>query len=286
MRTRFLDEPGQAYWRSGGQRLALFLIIAAWLHLFAFLGFERLGFDYLGSFDDPITEPRQVELTLELNPAALNPSPTPDATPGPTPSASTLTPNNPTVGEEAVDLEGRSPEDLDPASKAGPPALTKEMTAESPEDLTTESLEAKEGAKALESGASLWPEDSQIEPSTQTARPDNTVSVEETAPRLKSYNVSVRGAVARSWILPPEARNNFQPGRFTAVMTLDREGRILVIAVEESSGNPSLDNAAMEAIRGAAPFEPFPAELADHDQLSFRLHFDYRAVYRPAAPLR
>jgi protein TonB len=92
--------------------------------------------------------------------------------------------------------------------------------------------------------------------------------------------------VARHWILPPEARSNFQPGRFTAVMTLGRHGQIALIAVEESSGSPSLDYAAMEAIRGAAPFEPFPPELAEHEQLSFRLHFDYRAVYRQAAPLR
>jgi TonB family protein len=69
-------------------------------------------------------------------------------------------------------------------------------------------------------------------------------------------------------------------------MTLNRQGQILVITVEESSGSPTLDNAAMEALRGAAPYEPFPEELVGHERLSFRLHFDYRAVYRQAAPLK
>jgi TonB family protein len=110
--------------------------------------------------------------------------------------------------------------------------------------------------------------------------------VEKTAPRLKSYNTTVRGAVARHWLLPPEARSNFQPGRFTAVMTLDRKGRVILITVEESSGSSTLDYAAMEALRGAAPYEPFPEELLHNEQLSFRLHFDYRAVYRQAASLR
>jgi protein TonB len=135
----------------------------------------------------------------------------------------------------------------------------------------------------LEIGASLWPEDipQSSEPNVPTGE-DNTISLERTAPKFKSYNSIVRSAVARHWILPPEARNNFQPGRFTAVMTLDRLGQVQLILVEESSGSPSLDYAAMEALRGAAPYEPFPEELAHLEQLSFRLHFDYRAVYRRA----
>jgi TonB family protein len=63
-------------------------------------------------------------------------------------------------------------------------------------------------------------------------------------------------------------------------MTLSRQGEVLLIVVEESSGSPGLDFAAMEALRGAAPYEPFPSELADFSQLNFRLHFDYRAAVR------
>jgi TonB family protein len=166
------------------------------------------------------------------------------------------------------------PAESDPTAQAPP-----ESAQIAAETLTDPNL-------PLESGASLWSEgEAQTETIQTQPGQDNTISVEETAPRFKSYNTTVRSAVARHWLLPPEARSNFQPGRFTAVMTLDRQGQVLLIMVEESSGSPSLDYAAMEALRGAAPYEPFPEELVHLDQMSFRLHFDYRAVFRRAIPL-
>jgi protein TonB len=124
------------------------------------------------------------------------------------------------------------------------------------------------------------------QPIAQNQGPDNTINVEETAPTAKSYDITIRTAVARHWILPPEARNNFRPARFTASMTLDPTGQIILIMVEESSGNPVLDHAAMEALRGAAPYEPFPPQLASLNQMTFRIHFDYRAVVRKSLPDR
>jgi TonB family protein len=114
--------------------------------------------------------------------------------------------------------------------------------------------------------------------------PDNTVSVEESAPNAKSYDVTVRTAVARRWLLPPEARANFQPGRFTASMTLNPSGELILIVVDESTGNQALDYAAMEALRGAAPYEPFPPELRHLESMTFRVNFDYRAVARRGLP--
>ncbi|MDR1313154.1 MAG: TonB C-terminal domain-containing protein [Deltaproteobacteria bacterium] len=113
---------------------------------------------------------------------------------------------------------------------------------------------------------------------------DNAVRLEETAPAVKSYDASVRSRVAMHWILPPEARSNFQPGRFTASMSLAPDGSILVIMVEESSGSSTLDHAAMEALKAAAPFDPFPASMLGLDQMTFRIHFDYRAVVRRTLP--
>jgi TonB family protein len=113
---------------------------------------------------------------------------------------------------------------------------------------------------------------------------DTAVRLEESAPAVKSYDAAIRGRVAMHWILPPEARANFQPGRFTASMTLAPDGSILVIMVEESSGSTTLDHAAMEALKAAAPFEPFPEAMAGLDQMTFRIHFDYRAIVRRTLP--
>jgi protein TonB len=263
------DDWHKSWSDSGWRRLALFLTLAAWIHLLAFLGWERSGLGRFNSMVDLTETPRMVELTLELNPAAQElqapkePEPASAFTPAPEPAVKPEIPPSP-------------PETSEPQVAPAPtdPAATPDLTLTEPNN-------------AFESRASLWPEETAGQtPKTGFPARDEPISLEETAPRFKSYNTTVRGAVARHWLLPPEAKSNFQPGRFTAIMTLDREGRVVVIAVEESSGSPSLDYAAMEALRGAAPYEPFPEELAHNDQLSFRLHFDYRAVYRQAAPLK
>jgi protein TonB len=48
--------------------------------------------------------------------------------------------------------------------------------------------------------------------------------------------------------------------------------------VEQSSGLPILDHAAMEAVRGAAPFPPFPEHIT-LKRLSIVANFDYRIRY-------
>jgi protein TonB len=182
--------------------------------------------------------------------------------------------------ELALELAG--PPEAPPEAIAAPPdgesAVAMPETpgelaeGETPTEAQTESPSLEQGADLLQNGPQ--------EPTAPPSQPDNTVNLEETAPEFKSYHTFVRSAVARHWILPPEARTNFQPGRFTAVMTLGSDGQVILIVVEESSGSPSLDFAAMEALRGAAPYPPFPQELSDSTQLEFRLHFDYRAIQR------
>jgi outer membrane biosynthesis protein TonB len=49
--------------------------------------------------------------------------------------------------------------------------------------------------------------------------------------------------------------------------------------VEESTGNAILDHAGLEALRSAAPFPPFPPELAAFSQLDLTMIFDYQARY-------
>ncbi|MDR1085676.1 MAG: TonB family protein [Deltaproteobacteria bacterium] len=261
------------------QRLVVFIFLAAWIHLLAFLGWEQLGFEYLGSLDNIEAAPRLVEMTLELNPAALvEPAPEPVQTPVRTPAEISLPDSDQT--ETAL----KPPAEM-PSQPPIPPGSFEPLAedAQTPGEIPAETL--NEPNLPLQSGASIWADEAEAAGPAVSSSPNNSVSVEETAPRFKSYNTTVRSAVARHWLLPPEARSSFQPGRFTAVMTLDRLGQVILIMVEESSGSPSLDYAAMEALRGAAPYEPFPEELAHLEQLSIRLHFDYRAVFRQAVPI-
>ena len=109
--------------------------------------------------------------------------------------------------------------------------------------------------------------------------PSPPVTVESEAPRFKSYNTAVRGAVGAKWLVPPEARINFHPGRLVVNFTVGRDGNLIRFVVDESTGNAILDHAGLEALRSAAPFPPFPPELAAFSQLDLTMIFNYQARY-------
>jgi len=67
---------------------------------------------------------------------------------------------------------------------------------------------------------------------------------------------TVRSGIARTLVYPPEARRRGWQGRVTLAFTLQADGTVLDLTVRQSSGLPLLDQAALAAIRRAAPFAP------------------------------
>ncbi|MGL4209708.1 MAG: TonB family protein [Candidatus Adiutrix sp.] len=108
---------------------------------------------------------------------------------------------------------------------------------------------------------------------------DLPLKMEMEAPLLKSYYTAIRSAVARHWIMPPEAKNQFRPGRLTVDFTIRQDGALIKMVVLESSGSATLDHAGLEALRSAAPFSVFPDDLNIYSQLDIRMNFDYQAHY-------
>jgi protein TonB len=255
--------------------ILFFLAIAALCHLGFFFAWEKTGFTrpYETSEINLDALGIPLEIVLELS--------------GPLERANPSAEGGPMGEMEDSDalLEAPPlPPDSDDVQEEPPLGLSEEIPIPPDNDSVLEEEEEPYQTFPLSRSAPLFGgEDASANP---FQGPDSSVKVEESAPAAKSYDVSIRTAVARHWILPPEARNNFQPARFTASMTLDPMGRIVVIMVEESSGNSVLDHAAMEALRGAAPYEPFPENLKDLDQMTFRLHFDYKAVMKRSMPER
>ncbi|MDR1082024.1 MAG: TonB C-terminal domain-containing protein [Deltaproteobacteria bacterium] len=262
-----------------GLALGLCLVAAALAHLGAFLLWERLGPEF--SSPEPISEDMlglPLEITLELAapeaaPVAAAP-PVPEALPDPAPAA---LPQEIVIPPEAVPPDALivPPDAVPPPSGIRPPDTMAEAAA---------SMAPDEVSFPLGRETPLLPDGPGDAASVPGGADDSSVRLEESAPAVRSYDASVRSRVAMHWLLPPEARSNFQPGRFTASMSLAPDGSILVIMVEESSGSSSLDHAAMEALKAAAPFDPFPESMADLDQMTFRIHFDYRAVVRRSLP--
>ena len=68
--------------------------------------------------------------------------------------------------------------------------------------------------------------------------------------------------------------NNYPPGRLQGELTMrvviHHTGKLLDVALLRSSGHPILDEAALETVRQAAPYQPFNVSMRKrYDRLSF-----------------
>jgi len=70
---------------------------------------------------------------------------------------------------------------------------------------------------------------------------------------------------------PPEAKRRGIPGRGVFVFTIHKDGSVSNIQIKESSGEVLLDEAALKAIKDAAPFRPPPFECTLAIPVSFSL---------------
>ena len=74
---------------------------------------------------------------------------------------------------------------------------------------------------------------------------------------------------------PPQARAAVTTNP-TLEVALDASGNLVDIVIRRSSGNPSLDQAALTILRLAAPFDPLPDEIRiEYDVLRFAYEWDF-----------
>jgi len=76
---------------------------------------------------------------------------------------------------------------------------------------------------------------------------------------------------------PPDAHG--QDGEAKVRFTLDRSGGLISAEILKSSDDPSLDAAAIEIVKSAAPFPPVPAEI---DDLKFTIPVVFNPRGRPS----
>lgn len=75
----------------------------------------------------------------------------------------------------------------------------------------------------------------------------------------RSWGVAIRARIDRRKSYPPAAGR--AKGTVTLRLTVGRGGQLAAVSVARSSGNPALDQAALAAVRRAAPFPAAPAGL-------------------------
>ena len=75
---------------------------------------------------------------------------------------------------------------------------------------------------------------------------------------------------------PTELLGDPNAGRPTLEVVIGKDGQLLDILVRRSSGDRSLDQAALKILRLAAPFEPLPQVIRkDYDVLRFAYEWDF-----------
>jgi protein TonB len=83
---------------------------------------------------------------------------------------------------------------------------------------------------------------------------------------------AVRERIARTVRYPRRAKDLGWEGRCLVEFVLLADGAIRHLHVMESSGRPLLDEAALAAVRGGAPFPPPGVDVLVRTPIAFRLH--------------
>jgi protein TonB len=109
---------------------------------------------------------------------------------------------------------------------------------------------------------------------------EHWVTPDTQASRLAPYLIAWKHKVERvgNLNLPSAVRNAGLSGSPVVEVEIAANGRLRQASVRRSSGSGALDQAALQILKLASPFEPFPADLsADYSQLRFAYQWDFVA---------
>lgn len=77
---------------------------------------------------------------------------------------------------------------------------------------------------------------------------------------------------------PPEALKRDIRGQLRLLVAINKDGSVREITLRQSSGSPLLDDAAIQIVKMAAPFEPLPENLQDLDVLEIIRTWQFRGI--------
>ncbi len=163
--------------------------------------------------------------------------------------------------------------------------LEKEWSSE--KDKTSKKLKKLEKSKSLELLEELekkWEEEtSQLQPYPETDNGSmykafvSSQNINEIPSYLSIYFTVIRNEVRSHWENPPgiEILSEEETNKKTVVsFNIIRSGRIEDYKIQKASGNRSLDNLAMRAVKNANPLPPLPSGYHE-DFLAVILDFNY-----------
>jgi TonB family protein len=119
-----------------------------------------------------------------------------------------------------------------------------------------------EEPEAGESGESANRAETSAAPAVSGNAPDFSVKI---------YTERMRKQIHSKWLLP----TGVQPKPVIVQFTILHDGSIVEPQITQSSGEPALDRAAMNALRDASPLEPLPPSAGKSTRVQY--NFDWRS---------
>ncbi len=90
---------------------------------------------------------------------------------------------------------------------------------------------------------------------------EEEVSLNTTEIKYADYMARIKHQIEKVWTYPEQAARKGISGQITLRFKLSKDGNLLSVRMIESSGTKILDVAAIKAVKGAAPYYPFPATI-------------------------
>ena len=176
----------------------------------------------------------------------------------------------------------------------GPPALAKELPTRG---AGIKSLPDRGGAKGQREESGDQPSEKSLPPGGQQAairdrlfdrdiiaklskqeqegvKNSSSITFDTEEFKYYGYMQRLKEKIESAWKYPPDAAARREYGDLYIQFTIKKDGKIGAIELVKTSGHPSLDTAAIKALRDADPYWPLPNAMGK-ESLTITGHFVY-----------
>jgi len=94
------------------------------------------------------------------------------------------------------------------------------------------------------------------------------------SPWIVAYFSRIQLEVEKGWLYPVSSIERKEAGQVTVRIVISKAGGLLDVSIDRSSSIEELDEAAMDAVKKASPFDPFPPSL-QQDSVAIKMNFSY-----------
>lgn len=115
----------------------------------------------------------------------------------------------------------------------------------------------------------------EYEKTTPVGEKGRDISFDTNEPRFTTYFEGLKAKIYREWEYPDAAVREGLAGRLWVRFVIKKDGALEEVTLIRGSGYPMLDDAALSAIRLAAPFYPFPKTFGSLERITINASFEY-----------